>query len=184
RLRGGRLGRGDGAAGADAGDPARARTATREMTAATLLHAPIAAADRVRGWWLRRLGRWIRPLIRGRELRVAVLGTVMVATALTATLVAPLWLLILGPLVWGVPHLVADLRYMLIRPGYHRRLALVVVAGPPLVWTALGGGLMWGFLAAALALVVARAEASRRLLAIVMIAGLAGVFAALGRTGD
>lgn len=154
------------------------------MTAATLLHAPIAAADRIRGWWLRRLGRWIRPLIRERELRVAVIASMMVATALTATLVAPLWLLILGPLVWGVPHLVADLRYMLIRPGYHRRLALVLVAGPPLLWTALGGGLMWGFVAAGLALVVARAEVGRRALAIAAIAGLAGVFAALGRTGD
>ncbi|MCY1054238.1 hypothetical protein [Nannocystis sp. SCPEA4] len=154
------------------------------MTAATLLHGPITAADLVRRWWLRRLGRVVRPLIRRRELRVAVLGSAMVCTALAATLIAPLWLLILGPLVWGVPHLVADLRYMLVRPGYHRRLGLAVLAGPPLAWVALGGHLLWGFLAAALALAVARASPGRRALGVVMMAALAGGFAALGRTGD
>lgn len=154
------------------------------MTAATLLHGPITAADHVRRWWLRRLGRHIRPLIRRRDLRIAALGSTMVFTALAATLIAPLWLLILGPLVWGVPHLVADLRYMLVRPGYHRRLGLVVLAGPPLAWVALGGGLLWGFLATALALTVARASPGRRALGLVMTAGLAGAFAVLGRTGD
>jgi hypothetical protein len=154
------------------------------MTAATILGGPIAAADRVRRWWLRRLGRVLRPLIRQRELRVAVVGSTMVLTALTATLVAPLWLLILGPLVWGVPHLVADLRYMLVRPGYHRRLGMVLLAGPPLGYVALGGDLLWGFVAGALALTVARASPGRRALGVVMLAGIAGAFAALGRTGD
>lgn len=155
------------------------------MTAATILvDAPIAAADRARRWWLRKLGRLARPLIRERELRVAVAGSLMVASALAATLVLPLWILILGPLVWGVPHLVADLRYMLVRPGYHRRLALVLLAGPPLVWTALGGDLQWGFAAAALAVVVARADAGRRALGLVLVAGAAGAFAALGQVGD
>lgn len=154
------------------------------MTATTLLRGPIDAADLVRRWWLRRLGRVVRPLIRRRELRIAVLGSTMVCTALMATLIAPLWLLILGPLVWGVPHLVADLRYMLVRPGYHRRAALVVLAGPPLVHVALGGHLLWGFLAAGLAAVAARASLGRRALGVVMVAALAGSFAALGRTGD
>jgi hypothetical protein len=154
------------------------------MTATTLLRGPIDAADLVRRWWLRRLGRVVRPLIRRRELRVAVLGSTMVCTALIATLIAPLWLLILGPLVWGVPHLVADLRYMLVRPGYHRRAPLVVLAGPPLLWVALGGPLLAGFVAAGLACLVARAKVGRRALGVVMIAGLAGMFASLGRTGD
>ena len=145
---------------------------------------PIAVADRVRRWWLRRLGRWVRPLIRDRELRVAVLASAAVCTALAATLVLPLWLLILGPLVWGVPHLVADLRYMLVRPGYHRRPWLALLAGPPLVWVGLGGGLVWGFVAAGLGLLVARASAGRRALGLLAIAGLAGAFAGLGRTGD
>lgn len=155
------------------------------MSAATLGgFGLLGAADRARAWWLRRLGRLARPLIRGRELRVAFAGSVMVATALTATLVLPLWLLILGPLVWGVPHLVADLRYMLVRPGYHRRLGLALLAGPPLLWTALGGHLQWGFVAAALAVLAARATLGRRALGLVMVAALAAAFAALGRTGD
>lgn len=152
------------------------------MRAATA--GPIAAADRVRRWWLRRLGRALRPLIRGRELRVAVTAATMVCTALVATLVFPLWLLILGPLVWGVPHLVADLRYMLVRPGYHRRPWLALLAGPPLLWVGLGGGLMWGFAAAALGLVAARASAGRQAVGLVAVAGLAGAFAALGQIGD
>lgn len=146
--------------------------------------APLAAADWVRRRWLHLLGRWARPLMRERELRVALLATAMVCTALAATLVLPLWVLILGPLVWGVPHLVADLRYMLVRPGYHRRWGLCLLAGPPLVYTAIGGHLQWGFIAAALALLVARAELPRRLLGLVMIAALAGVFWSLGRLGD
>lgn len=154
------------------------------MTSATLAWSPIAAADRLRRGWLRLLGPLLRPLIRGRELRVAVTASVMVCTALAATLIFPLWLLILGPLVWGVPHLVADLRYMAVRPGYHRRLPLALLAGPPLLWVAVGGPLSAGFAAAALACVVARAGAGRRALGVVMVAALAGLFASLGRMGD
>lgn len=154
------------------------------MSSATLGWSPIAAADRLRRGWLKLWGPLLRPLIRGRELRVAVTASFMVCTALAATLVAPLWLLILGPLVWGVPHLVADLRYMLVRPGYHRRTPLVLLAGPPLLWVALGGPLLAGFVAAALACLAARANIGRRALGVVMLAGLAGLFASLGRTGD
>lgn len=154
------------------------------MTAATLGWSPLTVADRLRRGWLRLLGPLARPLIRGRELRVAVTASVMVCTAVAATLLVSLWLLILGPLVWGVPHLVADLRYMLVRPGYHRRLPLVLLAGPPLAWVAVGGPLSAGFAAGALALLVARASVGRRALGIVMLAAVAGMFASLGRAGD
>lgn len=40
------------------------------------------------------------------------------AVALLLTGVAPLWLLLVGPLILGVPHIVADIRYLLLRdPG-------------------------------------------------------------------
>src|SRR5690606_37663793 len=83
-----------------------------------------------------------------------------------------------------VPHLVADLRYMLVRPGFHRRAGLVLLAGPPLAWTATGGGLLWGFVAAALALVIARAPWRRRALGLAIVGALAAGFVWLGRTGD
>jgi hypothetical protein len=36
--------------------------------------------------------------------------------AFTLALSVPLWLLVLGPLLLGVPHLIADIRYLLVRP--------------------------------------------------------------------
>ena len=100
-----------------------------------------AAADWLRRRWLRLLGPLARPIVTRRELRVALGFSLVIGSALVATLVAPLWMLILGPLVWGVPHLVADLRYLVVRPGYHRRPLLALFAGAPLLWVGLGGGL-------------------------------------------
>ena len=57
--------------------------------------------------------------------------------------------LAVGPLVLGVPHLVADLRYLVVRPGLHRRAAFWPVAVSALAssWF----GLVPGLLAAGLA---------------------------------
>lgn len=152
--------------------------------ASAVAPAPLAAADWLRRRWLRLLGGWARPLMTRRELRVSVLFSAMIVTATAATLVAPLWLLILGPLVWGVPHLVADLRYLVVRPGYHRRPAIWLLAGGPLLWTATGGDLIWGFVGAAAAALVARAALVRRLAVVALLAACALAFTWLGRTGD
>ncbi len=149
-----------------------------------VLHAPIAAADWLRRRWLHLLGDLARPLVRRRELRVTLMFSAMICTALLATLVAPMWLLILGPLVWGVPHLVSDLRYLVIRTGYHRRPLLWLVAGAPLLWTALGGGLVWGFVGAALAAACARARVLPRLLAVALLVTAGASLVGLGRIGD
>jgi hypothetical protein len=71
-------------------------------------------------------------LVRRRDLRVAFSGTVIVLVAGVLALGLPWWLLALGPVVYGVPHVVADLRYLVIRPGLHRRRIVWVVAGVPL----------------------------------------------------
>ncbi|MBK7827610.1 hypothetical protein [Nannocystis sp.] len=147
-------------------------------------HAPIAAADWLRRRWLHLLGDLARPLVRRRELRVTLMFSAMICTALAATLVAPLWLLILGPLLWGVPHLVSDLRYLVIRTGYHRRPLLWLVAGAPLLWVGLGGGLVWGFVGAALAAACARARLAPRLLAVGLLALGGAGFVVMGRLGD
>ena len=57
-----------------------------------VLHAPIAAADWLRRRWLHLLGGLARPIVRRRELRVSVMFSAMIASALIATLVAPMWL--------------------------------------------------------------------------------------------
>lgn len=145
---------------------------------------PLAAADWLRRRWLRVLGGWARPLMTRRDLRVSAMFSAMIVTATAATLIAPLWLLILGPLVWGVPHLVADLRYLVVRPGHHRRPLLWLLAGGPLLWTALGGDLVWGFVGAGAAALVARAPLVRRLVVLAAITAFALAFHTLGRTGD
>ncbi|MCZ7680477.1 MAG: hypothetical protein M5U28_17615 [Sandaracinaceae bacterium] len=68
---------------------------------ASVLALPVRAADRARWVWLRALGPLSRPLVRRRELRVAVAGSSMLLVALALTALAPLWLLALGPIVWG-----------------------------------------------------------------------------------
>jgi hypothetical protein len=146
--------------------------------------APIAAADWLRRRWLHLLGDLARPLMTRRELRVSLLFSAMIVSATAATLIFPLWLLILGPLLWGVPHLVSDLRYLVVRTGYHRRPAIWLLAGAPLLYTAVGGDLVWGFVGAAAAAVVARAALVRRVIVIAAIAAIALAFHLMGRTGD
>ncbi len=76
--------------------------------------------DRVRAWVLRRSGAIGRRFIRDRALRVEALALTGLATALALTLTLPVWLLVIGPLVLGIPHLLADVRYLVVRPGLHR----------------------------------------------------------------
>ncbi len=94
--------------------------------------------DRVRWHLLKSLGPLSRPLVRRRELRIALIGVVTVTFALALTLGAPFWLLALGPVVWGVPHLLADVRYLVIRPGLHRRKVLCFAVGIPLLLAGCG----------------------------------------------
>ena len=149
-----------------------------------LVGLPLAAADRLRARWLRLLGGLARPIVRRRELRVALLFSALIVTGLIGTLVAPLWLLLLGPLVWGVPHVVADLRYLVVRTGYHRRPHLGWLAGGPLLWIACGGDLVWGFVGAGAVALTARAGLARRLVALALLAAGGAGMLALGDVSD
>jgi hypothetical protein len=87
--------------------------------------------DAIRGRALRLFGPFAPVLLRDRERRVAVYGITSIAVALALTFAAPLALLAIGPLVLGVPHLIGDVRYLVARPGLHRRLEFwLFVAGP------------------------------------------------------
>ncbi|HEY8379975.1 MAG TPA: hypothetical protein VIK91_25975 [Nannocystis sp.] len=149
-----------------------------------LVARPLAAADRLRLRWLHVLGPAARPIVRLRELRVALVFSGLILVALAGALIAPLWLLLLAPIVWGVPHLVADLRYLVVRSGYHRRTRLWWLAGGPLLWVAVGGELVWGFVAAAIAAMLARAGLVRRLVAVAVLAVAGAIVVALDRAGD
>lgn len=140
--------------------------------------------DWARRRWLRALGRWARPLMIDRDLRVALVASLMIASATLATLLVPLWLLALGPIVWGVPHLLADLRYLVVGPGFHRRPLLVLVGGAPIVAVGLGADISVGLLAAAGAAALARAPLERRLVALVLLAALAAAVIVADRLAD
>jgi hypothetical protein len=68
-----------------------------------------------------------------RELRVAAFATASMLVAFAFSAAAPLWTLALGPIVLGVPHLLADVRYCVVRPGWHRRWSMLAAVGVPLL---------------------------------------------------
>lgn len=132
----------------------------------------------------RALGGLARPLVRQRGLRVAVLGSLLVGSSLAVTVLLPVWLLALGPILWGVPHLVSDVRYMVIRRGYHRRPSVWFAAGIPLVFAGFGAGVRYGLLAAAGTLVVARGSPTRRVVGLLIVGALGLGAHRLGATAD
>lgn len=144
----------------------------------------VAVADQVRRQWLRALGPAGRRLVRDRELRVAVVFSAVVLSALLGTMLAPLWLLVLGPLVWGVPHVAADIRYLVVRTGFAKRRALWVAGGVPLLALGAGADLVWGFVGAAAVALVARAPRWRRISVAALLLGIGFAFAQLGFAGD
>ena len=98
-----------------------------------------------------------------RARRVAWLGGGSVVLAFGLTVAAPLWLLALGPLLLGVPHLLADFRYLVVRPGLHRRTALCALAALPLLACGFGAPAWVGLLAMAVAVLGARCGWALRL---------------------
>lgn len=131
----------------------------------------LAPFDALRNQFLRSFGRLLKPLIARREPRVVVLGAFGLGVAFALTLTVPLWLLTMGPLVLGIPHLVADLRYLVMRPSLHRRPGFLLWVGVPLVATLFEPRLWIGLLSVAGAALLARTAWSVR--AGAALAGLA-----------
>jgi hypothetical protein len=140
----------------------------------------LAVCDAVRGRVLRGLVPISSVLVAQRELRVAVVGTLSIAAAFIMTAGAPLWTLALGPIVFGVPHLLADVRYCIVRPGLHRRVPLIVAAGVPLLLGALLSDPTISLAAVAGAGVVANGSTRRRAMIVALAIG-AAVAMALAR---
>jgi hypothetical protein len=149
------------------------------------VEAALLPLDRARVRLLAALMPLSGRLAGARELRVAVFGLVVVGVALATTVIAPLWMLALGPIVLGVPHLLADLRYCVVRPGWHRERRLWLTAGIPLVALGFGAPLELGLLGvAASALVLGDPSSTRRSLVVGAALGLAAITHALGSTAD
>ncbi len=90
----------------------------------------IALADRLHEvtWATLRATAPGRRLGSDRALRSAWTAGAVVLVSLALTLGAPLWLLLLAPLWLGVPHVAADVRFLVIRPpgAVPRRLLLAL----------------------------------------------------------
>ena len=99
--------------------------------------------------------------------------------ALIGTALAPMWMLALGPIVLGVPHLLADLRYCAVRPAWHRQPAMWIGVGVPLLAVAITGLPAVGFAAVAGACAASSGPRARRMivLAISVAAAIACIWA-------
>lgn len=136
------------------------------MAAPSLSSDPVELAlaplDRVRARALRETMPLSSRLAGDREARVALIGVSVILLAAAATLIVPLWLLALGPIVLGVPHLLADLRYCVIRPGWQHERALWLTAGVPLLAITVGAGFEIGLLGVAASALVISGDRRRR----------------------
>jgi len=103
-----------------------------EPTIARALDALLAPLDAARAAALRALQPALTPWLRRRDLRVATAATGGLLVAFGAALWLPLWQLALGPIVWGVPHVLADLRYLVAHKRLHRDLGFWLLVAAPL----------------------------------------------------
>jgi hypothetical protein len=58
----------------------------------------------------------LRSVLIEKRRRVSALLLIHAGAAFALSVLAPTLLLVLGPLLLGVPHLLADLRYLVLRP--------------------------------------------------------------------
>ena len=129
--------------------------------------------DLIRLKLLKLITPWAIPVIRRRELRVALFGSATVLFALAATLVVPFWLLALGPILWGTPHVLSDIRYLVVRPGLHRRVRIMIPAGLLIVLAGVGFHSMQSGLAAAAAVaILSNGPVVRKVIAVSVISSL------------
>ncbi len=103
----------------------------------TTVDAIAGLADSLRASWLRMVAPTIKPVLVDRRLRIATALSLTVAVSLALTALAPIALLALGPIVWGVPHLLADVRYLVVRSKLHRRIGVWLAIFAPIIVAAI-----------------------------------------------
>ncbi|MFO0760934.1 MAG: hypothetical protein U0359_30940 [Byssovorax sp.] len=137
--------------------------------------APLfAPADALRARLLRALAPVspiARALVVDRQRRVVLVGSMLLVSAYLGASTLPLWFLAIGPIVWGIPHILSDTRYMVARPGLHRRPLVMLILAAGVVAAGAGAGLRGALGAAMLVLLVARASPLRKAIGITFLAG-------------
>ncbi len=112
--------------------------------------------DGARSAVLRLTGRTSRRFFVDREARVALYAVTSITLAFVLTCVAPLWLIAVGPILLGVPHLLSDFRYLVVRPGLHERRGFGWLMAVPAALTWIWPTVTMGLVACAGAIVLAR----------------------------
>jgi hypothetical protein len=98
------------------------------------------------------------------------------ALAFLGSVVWPLGLLALGPILWGIPHVLSDVRYLVVSPGHQRKRLQLVLVSLALLAAVLGAGMLAGIGAVLLAALTTQASWARR--CVVLIPGTALLVAA------
>jgi hypothetical protein len=75
----------------------------------------------------------LRAVLVEKRRRVPTFLLVHASVALVLAVLAPTLLLVLGPLLLGVPHLLSDLRYLVLRPALRRGARTWLLAGTALL---------------------------------------------------
>lgn len=98
------------------------------------LSYPIEMADAGRRQFWRISAKTLlgRLCIEDRATRLAVIAVSSMCASLALTVVAPMWLFLIAPILLGVPHIVGDVRYLLVRPPAPVTRMFVVVLALPL----------------------------------------------------
>jgi len=148
------------------------------------LEAPLAVLDGLRRTGLRVVGPFARSILTDRDKRVAVLGSALLVIAFAGAASLPVVMLVLGPIVWGIPHVLADLRYLVARPGLHRRPLVLGAIGAGILAAGLGLGVRGGLLGAAATLLVARAPLPRKLVGLGVVSALLALAQHAGSVSD
>jgi hypothetical protein len=136
--------------------------------------------DAARRWSLDKAGRVARPFIRDRNRRVLAFALISFSLAFAGTALAPGYMLLLGPVIVGVPHLFFEARYLFFQHDQLRRLALigVLLAQTALVFAGIG---IYTLGAATIAALAATGSLStRKALAMTALGALAIAGAAVG----
>lgn len=100
-------------------------------TSATFSDNLLAPLDRVRSAVFVQATKFapLRAILLDKQRRVPVLLLAHASVALVLAVMAPALMLVLGPLVLGVPHVLSDLRYLALRPALSPGLRRLLLGG-------------------------------------------------------
>lgn len=144
----------------------------------------LAPLDALRARLLLALAPRARSLVVARDRRVALLASLLLVTAYLGASVIPIWIVAIGPIAWGIPHIVSDIRYLITRPGYHRRPLILLTMAGGVIAASLGAGVRGALGAAIIALVLSRGPLARRAVGVAIAGALFALAQWAGWYGD